>query len=251
MKIAIRKTLTINQTYLCWRESKLNSFCKVLACFTEELMTRWKYCVRGKLVSRLSWSSHEDQDNLQEILCMFRLVWRKRLLRQCCWFCAFCVMLAQNKQVPAMVLLFTAKKTKWNICSFCTKTKKKHFKSFTRRLFSTVHTLLTSAACRLTYVSRSHGSGRKSSASSLRPTFCPGTGSCWKPLGRKATASRSTSSSRWVREVSGRGRKARARWGLWRQLFLSLQPASARGIGIHVIHKWSQVPIKRSVLVQK
>lgn len=30
-----------------------------------------------------------------------------------------------------------------------------------------------------------------------------------------------------------------------------IQPASARGIGIQVIHKWSQMPRKRPLLVQK
>ena len=29
------------------------------------------------------------------------------------------------------------------------------------------------------------------------------------------------------------------------------QPASARGIGIKVIHKWNQIPKKRSIIVQK
>ncbi|CDQ89399.1 unnamed protein product [Oncorhynchus mykiss] len=34
-------------------------------------------------------------------------------------------------------------------------------------------------------------------------------------------------------------------------LFSLSQPASARGIGIQVIHKWSQMPCKRPLLVQK
>ncbi|XP_059823611.1 tubulin polyglutamylase TTLL4 isoform X3 [Hypanus sabinus] len=42
------------------------------------------------------------------------------------------------------------------------------------------------------------------------------------------------------------GRKDR----LWRNL-LKMQPASARGIGIQVIHKWNQIPKKRPLLVQK
>lgn len=32
---------------------------------------------------------------------------------------------------------------------------------------------------------------------------------------------------------------------------LKLQPASARGIGIRVIHKWNQIPRKRPVIVQR
>ena len=32
---------------------------------------------------------------------------------------------------------------------------------------------------------------------------------------------------------------------------LIFKPASARGNGIHVIHKWNQVPKKRSVIIQK
>lgn len=34
-------------------------------------------------------------------------------------------------------------------------------------------------------------------------------------------------------------------------VLMFLQPASARGIGIQVIHKWSQMPRKRPLLVQK
>ena len=32
---------------------------------------------------------------------------------------------------------------------------------------------------------------------------------------------------------------------------LNVQPASARGIGIRVIHKWNQIPRKRPVIVQR
>ena len=32
---------------------------------------------------------------------------------------------------------------------------------------------------------------------------------------------------------------------------LMFQPASARGIGIRVVHKWNQIPKRRPVIVQR
>lgn len=37
----------------------------------------------------------------------------------------------------------------------------------------------------------------------------------------------------------------------WHFNLCFLQPASARGIGIKVIHKWNQIPRRRPVIVQK
>lgn len=65
----------------------------------------------------------------------------------------------------------------------------------------------------------------------------------------------SGSRQKWiVKPVSrGQGGRIAAFWAESRSHLLAfdLQPASARGIGIQVIHKWSQLPKRRPLLVQR
>lgn len=83
---------------------------------------------------------------------------------------------------------------------------------------------------------------------------------CWSEHGRKAEAGRNGSSNRSVTLHRGVTQSLSCSQPRYPSLSLSLlllifrflvQPASARGIGIRVVNRWSQIPKKHPVIVQR